>query len=173
MRSRASLRGSSLPAGPNSWLTGTARQTHTGQRLVRRCGRVDGSNLPSVASSSPSSSAISSLSGAAASSSNEPTSRWGRLRWAFEPKVLENGSVSTMCGRCSTKAAGQQREKRRRSPGTSDETHLALHALALVLEQAHRQLVALEQDRVGVLDVGRERGAEVVEGRLRDDTRVA
>lgn len=55
-------------------------------------------NLPSVDFSSPSS-AISSLSGAAASSSNEPTSRWGRLRWALEPNVLENGSVSTMCGR--------------------------------------------------------------------------
>lgn len=68
---------------------------------------------------------------------------------------------------------GQRSSIRPQNSFPSCKTNLSLHSLALVLEQAHGQLVALEEYRVRVLDMGRERGAEVVKGRLRDDTSVA
>lgn len=54
-----------------------------------------------------------------------------------------------------------------------DDVHLLALRLALVLEQAHRELVPLQEHRVRVFLVLRERGTEVVQCRLRDNSRVA
>ena len=42
------------------------------------------------------------------SSSMVPMSRRGRLRCAFGPNVLENGSVLTICGRCRSSVPNQE-----------------------------------------------------------------
>lgn len=66
------------------------------------------------------------------------------------------GSLSKQRKQRSGKAAKKELEEKRKM-------YLALQTLALVLEQGHGKLVALEQDGVGVLDVRRERRSEMVE----------
>lgn len=50
---------------------------------------------------------------------------------------------------------------------------LALLSLSFLLQQSHRQLVPLEQDRVRIGHLGREGGSEVIQSGLGDDTSVS
>lgn len=78
------------------------------------------------------------------SSSILPISSLGRFRCALGPNVLPNGSVSTMWGRCLL------HEPLNLIVEKKDIITYPTTILGIVLQQTHRQLVPLEQDRVWV-----------------------
>lgn len=101
------------------------------------------------------------------SSSILPISSLGRFRCALGPNVLPNGSVSTMWGRCLLHEPLNlivEKKEIMTYPTT---------VLGIVLQQTHRQLVPLEQDRVWVRLLLLQGSPKMVERGLRDDSRIA